>query len=92
VVETRLEESEWRRRLESRSPTESAHKIRGWERMQQQLQGYNDCWQYPIAPAHHLVVDTQRPLCQLLAEVEVRMQEGPEREGKPIEPRCTLFS
>lgn len=61
VVETRLDEAEWRRRLDARSPDESTHKIRGWAAMQRQLQQYAGCWQYTIAPEHHLVVDTTQP-------------------------------
>ena len=84
VVETRLAEGEWRRRLDTRTPTASAHKICGWERMQQQLQIYNGCWQYPIAPAHHLVLDTEQPLVELLAHVRVRIQTDVEQDNRQM--------
>ena len=61
VVETVLPEAEWRRRLDARDPANSAHKIRGWEAMQAMLRQYAGCWQYPIAPEHHLMVDTSAP-------------------------------
>jgi predicted kinase len=70
VVETSLAIDEWRRRLETRSPGESAHKVRGWEAMQVLLRTYDGCWQYPVAPEHHLVVDTGRPAADLVAQVQ----------------------
>jgi predicted kinase len=70
VVETLLDADEWRQRLETRSPAESAHKIRGWAAMQQQLAAYNGCWQYAVAPEHHLPVDTQQPVAALVALVQ----------------------
>lgn len=73
VVETALAEDLWRRRLEERSPTESAHKIRGWQRMQEHLAHYNDCWRYPIDPTAHLVVDTAQPVEELLQAVQTRL-------------------
>ena len=54
VVETVVEEAEWKQRLNARSPTESAHKLRGWDTMQQMLRQYDGCWQYPIAAEHYL--------------------------------------
>lgn len=76
VVETQLDPAEWRRRLEERSPTASTHKIRGWAAMQQQLAAYNGCWQYPIAPKHHLPVDTQQPITALVALVKKMVESG----------------
>lgn len=73
VVETVLEETKWRQRLEARSPTESTHKIRGWERMQAHLAHYNGCWQYPITPEQHLLVDTAEPLEELISAVQQRL-------------------
>ena len=73
VVETRLDEAEWRRRLDARSPDESAHRIRGWAAMQRQLQLYRGCWQYPIAPEHHLVVDTTQAEDFLVGLVQDRL-------------------
>jgi predicted kinase len=64
VVETWVEETVWRARLEARPAGASTHKIRGWQAMQMQLQRYNDCWRYPIQPEHHLRVDTSQPLEQ----------------------------
>jgi predicted kinase len=62
VVETVLEENEWRRRLDARTPGYSAHKISGWAAMQETLRQYDGCWQYPIAAEHHLVLDTTQPI------------------------------
>lgn len=73
VVETRLDEAEWQSRLDARSPDESAHKICGWTAMQRQLQVYSGCWQYPIAPEHHLVVDTTQPADFLVGLVQDRL-------------------
>lgn len=73
VVETRLDKAEWCRRLDARSPDESAHKIRGWAAMQRQLQIYDGCWQYPIAPEHHLVLDTTQPEDFLVGLVQERL-------------------
>lgn len=73
VVETRLDEAEWRRRLEARAPGESVHKLRGWMAMQAQLAAYDGCWQYAIAPEHHLVVDTVQSAEGLVALVQDRL-------------------
>ena len=73
VVETQLDEPIWRQRLEARSSTASKHKIRGWERMEAQLDTYNNCWRYPIDPAYHLLVDTAEPLDALLHRVRQRL-------------------
>lgn len=73
VVETTLDEAVWRQRLEERSPDESTHKIRGWARMQAQLAAYNDCWRYPIDPAHHLLVNTEEPVETLVQMVQQRL-------------------
>ena len=73
VIETVLEEAEWRRRLEARSPTESTHKLRGWETMQEQLRRYAGCWQYPIAPEHHLQVETSQPVEENLDLILARL-------------------
>lgn len=76
VVETVLPEGEWRRRLDARSPSDSAHKIRGWEAMQALLRQYNGCWQYPIAPEHHLVLDTSAPTAVTVERILARLAEG----------------
>jgi predicted kinase len=73
VVETRLEEEEWKRRLNARRPGYSAHKISGWEAMQEMLRKYDGCWQYPIEPLHHVVLDTALPLKMLINQVMARI-------------------
>lgn len=69
VVETKLNEDEWRRRLDARPPEESPHKINNWADMQTLLIRYNGCFNYPIDPAHHLPVDTTQHVSVLLALV-----------------------
>ncbi|HHY58760.1 MAG TPA: ATP-binding protein [Chloroflexi bacterium] len=76
VVETVLPEAEWRRRLDARDPADSAHKIRGWEAMQAMLRQYAGCWQYPIAPEHHLVVDTSAPTAAAVEQVLARLGQS----------------
>ena len=73
VVETVLTETIWRQRLEARPPSASTHKIQGWARMQALLTSYADCWRYPIDPAHHLLVNTEEPLEQLLQLVQAKL-------------------
>lgn len=73
VVETVLDEAEWRRRLDARQPGYSAHKISGWAAMQEMLQRYNGCWQYPIAAEHHLQLNTAEPLDRLVDAVLARL-------------------
>lgn len=73
VVETYLVEESWRQRLERRSPIESTHKIASWAAMQNLLTTYNGCWQYPIDPAHHLVVNTEQPIPALVETVRQRL-------------------
>lgn len=74
VVETALEEHEWKRRLNARKPGYSTHKISGWEAMQETLRQYNDCWKYPIAPAQHVLLDTAQPLDALVKQVMERVE------------------
>lgn len=69
VVETQLTEATWRTRLQARSEEASVHKISSWESMQTLLNMYNGCWQYPIDPAHHLLVDTSREVATLVNEL-----------------------
>jgi predicted kinase len=66
VVETRLDEVEWRRRLEARSPEESPHKVRGWSQMKRTLRRYAGSWGYRIPPSQHVAVDAARPLPELV--------------------------
>jgi predicted kinase len=74
VIETQLDEAEWRRRLDARPPEASTHKMRGWAAMQELLRQYDGCWQYPIAPEHHIVVDTALPVEELLRDVLARIR------------------
>jgi predicted kinase len=73
VVETRLEEEEWKRRLSARRPGYSTHKISGWEAMQEMLRKYDGCWQYAIEPEQHIVLDTAKPLRLLVNRVMERV-------------------
>jgi predicted kinase len=73
VVETRLAEEEWKRRLNARQPGYSTHKISGWEAMQEMLRRYNGCWQYPIDPQQHVIVDTAQPLKASVNQVVQRI-------------------
>jgi predicted kinase len=73
VVETRLADEEWKRRLNARRPGYSTHKISGWEAMQEMLRKYDGCWQYPIAPEQHVVLDTAQPLKALVNQVVQRI-------------------
>ncbi len=77
VVETTLDEQLWRQRLNARPADDSAHKIRGWAQMQAQLIKYDDCWRYPIDPNHHLLVDTQEPVAELVRRVQRRLTSKP---------------
>lgn len=76
VVETQLDETLWRARLDARPAEASTHKIRGWQAMQAQLQAYDDCWRYPIRPDHHLLVNTEQPLAAMLARVQARLMQS----------------
>jgi predicted kinase len=73
VVETRLDEGEWKRRLNARQPGYSMHKVSGWEAMQEMLRKYDGCWQYPIDPQQHVVVNTVQPLKALVNQVVQRI-------------------
>jgi predicted kinase len=74
VVETQLDETEWKRRLNARRPGDSTHKISGWEAMQEMLRQYNGCWQYPIAPEQHIVLNMAQPLKLVVNEVIQRIE------------------
>ncbi len=67
VVETRLAESLWRARLEARPASD--HRIRGWQAMQDLLERYGGCWNYPIPAQIHRAVDTALPVEDLVAQV-----------------------
>jgi predicted kinase len=75
VVETQLAEAEWKRRLNNRRPGYSAHKISGWDAMQEMLRKYDGCWQYPIPAGQHVVVDTAQPFKQVVGQVMARVEE-----------------
>lgn len=73
VVETRLPDDDWRARLELRMHEEQTHRTSGWEAMQRLLVDYNSSWQYPIAPEHHLIVDTSQPVAHLVQTIVKRL-------------------
>ncbi len=73
VMETQLNETIWRQRLEERSSAESTHKIRGWDAMQAQLIKYNGCWRYPIEAEQHLLVNTEESLDVLMRIVQNKL-------------------
>jgi predicted kinase len=66
VVETKLAEASWKARLEQRLDEVQTHRTSGWDAMQQLLVDYAGSWHYPIAPEHHLTVDTSLPTLQLV--------------------------
>ena len=74
VVEVRLAEAEWRRRLEARPPSASSHKIAGWPAMQTLLATYNGVWNYPIDPRHHVIVDGELSVATQCDQVLARLQ------------------
>lgn len=87
VVETRLDDTEWRARLDARLPESSTHKIRGADQIDALLASYQGSWQYPIASEHHLIVDTAQPLPRLVDQVLARLNRtGPSLNGSH-EPR-----
>ena len=81
VIETVLAETEWRRRLDARDPADSTHKIRGWAAMQAMLRQYDGCWQYPIPPDHHLVLDTTAPTAISVQRILDRIQTTNSQQG-----------
>ncbi|MCS6825535.1 MAG: ATP-binding protein [Caldilinea sp.] len=81
VVETVLDEAEWRRRLDARQPGHSTHKIGGWAAMQEMLRRYDGCWQYPIEAEHHLLLDTAQPLERCVAAVLERLKTPSQKES-----------
>ena len=74
VVETRLSDDEWRRRLDNRRPGYSTHKVSGWAAMQEMLRHYDGCWQYPIPAEQHLVLDTAQPIRSLINQIMMRIE------------------
>jgi predicted kinase len=82
VVETRLDDTTWRARLDARAPESSTHKVRGADQIEALLATYQGSWQYPIAPEHHLIVDTVQPLPLLVDQVLARLKlAGPGLNG-----------
>jgi predicted kinase len=77
VVETRLDDAEWRARLDARPADYSTHKIRGANQIESLLATYQDSWRYPIAPDQHLIVDTAQPLPLLVDAVLARLHRVP---------------
>ena len=73
VVETSLGEAEWRRRLDSRPSEASRNASSCWDVPWEMLRQYDGCWQFPIDPTHHILVDTARPEEELLDEVLARI-------------------
>jgi hypothetical protein len=41
--------------------------------MQEMLRRYNGCWQYPIDPQQHVIVDTAQPLKASVNQVVQRI-------------------
>ncbi len=79
VVETVLNEREWRRRLDARNPAYSQHKIASWEDMTDLLVRYDGCWNYEIAPESHLVIDDSVRRKGALEAVLARIQPTRQR-------------
>lgn len=71
VIETIIDPTEWRRRLEGR--TGSAHKISSWEDMQMLLQQYDGCWQYPVDPEHHIRTNGSHPVAKVIESIWERL-------------------
>lgn len=69
IVETQLAEAQWQARLEDRLHQPPTHRVAGWTNMQQLLEEYNSSWRYPIAPEHHLPVDTSQPVDRIVQQV-----------------------
>ncbi len=69
VVETTLDDDPWKERLEKRLCEPQTHRTSGWAGIQQLLSEYDGSWRYPIAPEHHLLVNTSQPLDLLVQKV-----------------------
>jgi predicted kinase len=75
VVETALAEAHWQQRLDQRLHEPPNHRVAGWENMQKLLDFYDSSWRFPIAPEHHLVVDTNQSVEQNVQQVIERLQQ-----------------
>jgi predicted kinase len=75
VIETQLPQTLWQERLDSRKDQPPTHRTTGWDAMQRLLTHYDDSWQYPIAPHHHLVVDTSQPTESTLQFILARLAQ-----------------
>jgi len=73
VIECRLDDVEWRRRLECRE--DAGHQISSWPAMEELLRRYDGCFSYPIEPPH-LIVDTTRSIDELVADILQRLEEA----------------
>ncbi len=69
VIETTLAENLWYARLEARRQQQQTHRIASWDAMQQALIAYADSWRFPIASQKHLLVDTSKPVDQLVQSI-----------------------
>jgi predicted kinase len=75
VVETSLAEEQWQARLDRRLHEPPTHRLAGWANMQNLLNDYAASWRYPIAPAHHLRVDTSQPVEQIVQTITHYLEE-----------------
>jgi hypothetical protein len=64
-----LAEEIWRERLDERLRQPRTHRVAGWDAMQNLLIDYDGSWNYPIAPDHHLRIDSAQPVDQLVQTV-----------------------
>lgn len=76
IVQTAIDVVTWQQRLDKRRANPSKHKPNNWADMEKQLAIYNGVFDYPIAPEHLLIVDSNQPITILLDEIEQRLQEA----------------
>ena len=69
VVETSLPDAVWQERLDQRLQQPPTHRVAGWEDMQRLLNDYSGSWSYPIAPEHHLRVNSAQPVNQIVQSI-----------------------
>ena len=75
VVETKLANEPWKIRLDERLQQQQTHRTAGSVAMQKLLTNYAGSWLYPIAPEHHLVVDTAQPVEQLAQSIIYHLEQ-----------------